>query len=209
MVIGILAFLGGVVVGLLLGGYIGWSWSDFWINFISNAVSGGIIGLLLYVAITRPDEQKAKKQRLKQALGILKTELEINRDRAIKYSVWLKDQQENLESLYPLRFTRGAWNSLKESGFLPQVEDAKIVYMLLRINELLVVANNSLIKVRNAWAEKDHKKLKIYAQKAEWECAQFLGQISPMLEILTSMKLPTVELVEDTATQGEEGEVEG
>lgn len=209
VIIGTLAFIGGVVFGFLLGGYLGWSWSDFWVNFVSNAVSGGIIGLLLYVAITRPDEQKAKKQRLKLALGMLKSELEINRFRAIHYSVWLKNSQENLENLFPLRFTRGAWNALRESGFLPQVEDTKLVYMLLRINELFVVANNSLIKVRNAWADKDQEKLKTYAQKAEKECAQIINQSTPMLEILASMKLPTVELVEDAPTQEEEGEVEG
>lgn len=209
MAFGILAFLGGLLVGLLFGGYLGWSWGDFWVNFISNAISGGIIGLLLYVAITRPDEQKARKRRLNQALSMLKTELEINQDRARFYAVWLEDRQASLDTLYPFRFTRGAWNALRESGFLPQLENARLVYMLLRINEVFVVANTSLMKIRNAWAEEDQDKMATFSRKAGRECAQILDLSSPLLEVLAAMNLPAVEMTVDRAIVDIGGDVDG
>ena len=173
-----------------------WSWGEFWSNFISNAASSAVIGFVLYWIITRPDEKKARLDRKNQALAMLKIEFEINLERAKAYGIALKEPPKDFSSLYPLRFTRGAWNALKESGFLPQFEDVKFVYELLRVNEIITVANNSLMKVRNAQVDKQKTKLGTYARKAIKECLQIDMLLVPILEKLERMNLPDIRLPE-------------
>jgi hypothetical protein len=184
-----------------------WSWGDFWSDFISNAGSSAVIGFIIYWIITRPDEKRARQERKNQALAILKIEFEVNLERARLYGGALKRPSSNFSSLYPLRFTRGAWNALKESGFLAQLEDVEFVYELLRANEVITVTNNSLLKVRNAKADKEKAKLNIYAKKAVKECSQIEILLQPILEKLVNMKLPEVKLpqVSDTG-EDDEGE---
>lgn len=183
-----------ICVVWLFGIWFEWSWSDFWSNFFSNAGSSAVIGFILYWIITRPDEKKSKQERKNQALAMLKIEFEINLDRARTYGIALKRPSGDFSALYPLRFTRGAWNALKESGFLPQLEDVGFVYELLRVNEIITIANNSLLKVRNAKADKDKTKLDINARKAVRECLQFESLTVPILQKMERMNLPKVEL---------------
>lgn len=192
--IGIVVILGIGWLTWKVGISFNWSWGDFWSNFISNAGSSAVIGFILYWIITRPDEKKARQDRKNQALAMLKIEFEINLERARSYGGALKRPSSDFSTLYPLRFTRGAWNALKESGFLPQLEDVGFVYELLRVNEVITVANNSLVKVRNAKADKERTKLNTYAKKAVKECSQIEILLPPILEKLKSMKLPAVKL---------------
>ena len=149
-----------------LGHYFAWDWSDFWSNFISNAGSSAVIAFVLYWIITRPDEKKAASKRRAQALAMLKIEFQTDLQRARQYGDGLKTPGSDLTSLYPLRFTRGAWNALRESGFLPQLEDVEFVYELLRLNEVITVANSSLSSVRKAKAGRNMKtKLNYYAKR--------------------------------------------
>ncbi len=111
-----------------VGIWFAWDWGGFWSNFISNAASSAVIGFVLYWIITRPDEKKSKRERKNQALAMLKIEFVINLERARLYGAALKKTSGDFSALYPLRFTRGAWNALKESGFLPQLEDVGFVY---------------------------------------------------------------------------------
>jgi len=187
-----------------IGACLNWSWADFWSNLISNAVSTAVIGFILYWIITRPDEKKAKKERKNQALAMLKIEFEKNLERARVYGLALKKTSNDLSDLYPLRFTRGAWNALKESGFLLQLDDVKLIYDLLSVNEIITTANNNLLKVRNALAEKDKKKLKIYAEKAVKECSMILFLAAPILKQLEEMNLPEVILPEVPDTDDED-----
>ncbi len=180
----------------LVGALFKWSWGDFLSNLISNAVSSAIIAFALYWIITRPDEKKARRDRRNQALAMLKTEFEINLERANAYGAALKKPPRDFASLYPLRFTRGAWNALKESGFLPQFENIEFVYELLRVNEIITVANNSLLKVRNAQADNQKTKLSTYARKAIKECSQIEALLVPILKKLENMNLPEVRLPE-------------
>jgi len=173
-----------------------WPWGDFWLNFISNAASSAVIGFVLYWIITRPDEKKAIQQRRNQALAMLKVEFKINLGRARLYGNALKKPSGDLTPLYPLRFTRGAWNALKESGFLPQFDNVEFVYELLRANEIITVANNSLLKVRNAKADNEKAKLNTYAKKAVKECSQIELLVTPIIGKLEFMKLPEVKLPE-------------
>jgi hypothetical protein len=182
----------------LLGQHLAWDWGGFWSNFISNAGSSAVIGFVLYWIITRPDEKKVVNQRRAQALSMLKIELTTNFLRAKQYGEALKTPENDLTPYYPLRFTRGAWNALKESGFLPQFEDVSFVYELLRLNEVVVVANKSLASIRSAKAGKNTKtKLARYSKKAVKECTQIAGYLGPILAKLEKMKLPVIALPED------------
>lgn len=193
----VLSLLVGISWGTwLIGQHFIWDWGSFWSNLISNAASSAIIGFFLYLAITRPDEQKANKKRRDQALSMLKIEFSINRERAKLYAEALKNPQSGFSALYPLRFTRGAWNALKESGFLPQLDDVAFVYELLRVNEIIIVADSSLSTVRRSKADNKKTKLNTYARKAVKECAQLESYFAPILEKLEAMNLPEVKLRE-------------
>jgi hypothetical protein len=182
----------------LLGRYFAWDWGSFWSNFISNAGSSAVIGFVLYWIITRPDEKKATDQRRAQALSMLKIEFKTNLQRARLYSEALKSPDDDLTSFYPLRFTRGAWNALKESGFLPQFENVAFVYELLRLNEVIVVANKTLSSVRSAKVGKNMKiKLARSSKKAVKECVQIEAYIGPILAQLEKMNLPDIKIPED------------
>lgn len=203
-----------LVIGLswgtwLLGRHFAWGWVDFWSNFISNAGSSVVIGFVLYWIITRPDEQKATKKRRTQALAMLKIEFQTNLKRARQYSNALKTPENDLTPLYPVHFTRGAWNALRESGFLTQLEDMELVYELLRVNEVITVANSSLSSVRSSKAGKTVKtKLNHYAKKAVRECAQIEMYIVPILAKLEKLDLPEIILPDGTADNNASDEVD-
>lgn len=93
---------------------------------------------------------------------------------------------------------------MKESGFLPQFEDVEFVYELLRVNEIITVANNSFLKVRNAKADNQKTKLNTYAKKAVKECSQISMLLEPILEKLEIMNLPKVRLPEIPDTDDDE-----
>ena len=191
IVAGILLF---VLVSWMVGSIFQWPWGDFWSNFFSNAGSSAVIGFVLYWIITRQDEKKATGQRRAQALSMLKIEFRTNLQRAKQYGEALQYPENDLSPYYPLRFTRGAWNALKESGFLPQIEDVGFVYELLRVNEIITIANSSFSTVRRSKADNKKAKLKRYAKKAANECAQIEAYLNPILAKLDNMKLPEVEL---------------
>jgi hypothetical protein len=98
--------------------------------------------------------------------------------------------------LYPLRFTRGAWNALKESGFLPQYDDVGFIYELLRVNEVITVANDSFSTILHVKAENKIATLNTYAMKAVNECTQIETYLVPILAKLDTMKLPEIKLEE-------------
>lgn len=177
-----------------IGVYFNWSWGDFWSNLISNAASSAVIGFILYWVITRPDEQKVTDKRRAQALAMLRIEFKTDLERAKQYTIALQHPEDDLASYYPLRFTRGAWNALKESGFLPQIEDVSFVYELLRVNEIITVANSSFSTVRKSKADNKKVKLNRYAKKAATECTQIEAYLIPILAKLDTMKLPDVQL---------------
>ena len=164
--------------------------NEFLINFFANLAADALIGIAVYIAITQPSERKIAQKRLEQALGLLKAELEINATRANTYieKISASKDDASLEALFPLRFTRGAWNALKESGFLPQVNDARLVYYLLRANELIVVANRSLSKYRNA--APDDENIGTIVEKARRDSQHLLEALRPLISLLSKMDLP-------------------
>lgn len=164
--------------------------NEFFVNFFANLAADALIGIAVYIAITQPGERKSAQKRLGQALGLLKAELELNAVRATMYIEKLSAPKDdaNLEALFPLRFTRGAWNALKESGFLPQLNDARLVYYLLQANELTVVANRSLSKYRTA-APNDEN-LGALVAKARRDSQHLLEALRPLISTLAKMDLP-------------------
>jgi len=173
-----------------IGHYFLWSWGNFSSDIISNAVASAIIGYILYWVITRPDEKKANSKRRDQALAILRVELTINFERAELYKKELRNEKLDISSLSPFRFTRGAWNALRESGFLPQLDDISFVYQLLRVNEILVIANSSLSTIRRLKTDGKESNLISYIDKAVEECSQIENQLSTILDKLNKMNLP-------------------
>ena len=125
--------------------------SDFWLNFFANFLSSAIVALVFYIAITQRSEKKTQQLRIKQFLGMLKAEWELNMTRA-KHLVneFELGHETTLTRTASRRYTRGVWNALKENSFLVQLTDARLVYYLLRANEALVVANSSLAKFQKA-----------------------------------------------------------
>jgi hypothetical protein len=147
-----------------------------------------IIAIAVFIAITRPNEKIEARARVRQALGLLKAEMETNATRARHYNQTLGDKDADLKTLSRLRYTRGAWNALKESGFLPQLNDAQLVYHLLRVNETLVVADSSLYKV--LIAVRDRKGTRSLVQIAKHDTERLLKVLEPLLLILSKMHLP-------------------
>ena len=90
------------------------------------------------------------------------------------------------------------------------------VYELLRVNEVITVANSSFSSIRRAKAGKNMKtKLTRYSKKAVKECAQIELYLGPILEKLEKMKLPAISLPQvaaddnsaDEDADDEEGEI--
>lgn len=165
---------------------------DFLVNFLANLAADALIGIILYIAITQPSEKRAARRRLRQALGLLKAELALNAARARSYieKISVSGDELDIEALFPLRFTRGAWNALKESGFLPQINDPRLVYYLLRANEATFVANQHLAKFRSAVLGGD-KGIGVLAEKVRQDSEHLLEATSPLLSMLDKMDLPS------------------
>lgn len=161
---------------------------DFWTNFLANFFADLIIAIGVFYAITRTSEKKEGQDRIKQALGLIKAEMEANYFRAKNYLLVLNGKESELKNISPLRYTRGAWNALKESGFLPQLKDTVLVYHLLRVNEALVIADASLHKVITA--VRDRKGSRNLTKVAIVDTNRLLIVFDPLLQILKEMNLP-------------------
>jgi hypothetical protein len=180
--------------------------NEFWVNFLANLLADALLAIAVYYAITQPDEKKAKQTQIKQALGLLRIELQTNRLRAEKYIQALDDQDPDLSVLFPLRFTRGAWNAVKESNLLPKLNDARLIYYLLRMNESALVANKNLRRLQLSYLEDTGADQLLLAETAKKDCEHFLEILLQVLSILDQMALPTFtadELVDepDSATE--------
>lgn len=162
--------------------------ADFWTNFLANIFADALIAIAVFIAITRPGEKKEVQERIRQALGLLKAEMETNATRARCYLKTLSGTAADLKTLSPLQYTRGAWNALKESGFLPQLKDTMLVYHLLRVNEAIVVADASLHRV--LVAVRNRKGTRSLVQAAIRDNERLLRVFDPLLLILREMNLP-------------------
>ena len=163
-------------------------WRSFWPEFFANAFAGLIIAIIIYFVITRSTEKTQTKERIRQSLGLIKAEMEANEKRAFCYLRTLKGPVKELNTLSTLKYTRGAWNALKEGGFLMQIKDPLLVFHLLRVNEAIVVSNSSLSKLLSSLQEK--KVNNSLLKQAKKDVEQLILVMWPLLEILKKLNLP-------------------
>lgn len=142
--------------------------NDFWVNFLANLAADALLAIVVYVILTKPGEKRTEERNFKQALSLLRTEIQINLERAKSYIQALDGQltKADINNLIPMRFSRGAWNALKEINFLAQIHNAELVYYLLRMNETALVANKNLRKLELCFLEKSSGK-KIIGKNGE------------------------------------------
>lgn len=164
---------------------------DFLTNFLANVLSDMLLAIVLYVAITRPRERKIEQERINQTLGLLKSEFEINASRTKAYIQALSRPGGNISTLFPLRYTRGAWNALKESGFLQQLNDVRLVYLLLRVNEASLVANKNLRRFQLAFLEDTGGDMELLAEAARQDSERLLRILNATLLLLEEYHLPS------------------
>ena len=172
--------------------------NEFWVNFLANILAEAILGVAVYFAVTQPKERKSKQTNMRKALGLLMAEVKVNRARARKYveALGTSAVKEEIRNLFPLRFTRGAWNALKESNLLPQLNDAQLVYYLLRMNEAALVANRNLRKLQLAYLGDTEADVDQLAETARRDCEHFLVVSSRVEDILGRMNLPLFNIEE-------------
>lgn len=163
---------------------------EFWMDFFANLAADTVLAIGLYIAITRPRERTSRRERARQALGLLRAELAMNAQRADKYvQTFAAGDPAAIRALFPLRYTRGAWNALKESGFLRELDNPRLVYRLLRANEATLVANTGLQKVRYAVVTDDPAGGAL-ATKAAADSSHMLERLEWVLSLLDEMDLP-------------------
>ena len=172
--------------------------NEFLVNFLANVLAEAMLGVAVYYAVTQPRERKSKQTNMRKALGLLMAEIEVNRERAKRYvsALGASAIEEEVRRLFPLRFTRGAWNALRESNLLPQLNDAQLVYYLLRMNEASLVANRNLRKLQLACLGDTEADVHQLAETAKRNCEHFLIVSSRVVEILGRMALPSFEIEE-------------
>ncbi len=156
----------------------------FWISFLANLASDAILAIAIFVIVTQPGEKRKTRKRNRQSLGLLKAETEINKGRATAYLASLAELDDALPQLFPLRFTRGAWNSLRESGFLAGFEDPRLAYFLFRMNETGLVANKNLRRLELAYLEETGGNRRLIADTACANVALFAVLVDKVLALL-------------------------
>ena len=167
---------------------------NFYANLAADAILAPIIAIIIYYLVTKPGEKKKDAESFKRALVLLQTEIDINMERAQKYVQALNSPIDDINSLSPMRYTRGAWNALKESGFLPKLNNPELVHHLLRMNETALVANKNLRKLQLAYLEKTKRKKPLLAAVAKKESTQLLSLYSQVASSLDQMNLPSFEV---------------
>jgi type II secretory pathway component PulM len=177
-----------------LVGYV--SSSDFHINLLSNVVSDLILAFILYWVLTQPQEKRAEKQRINDILGLLKAEIEKNLKRAEEYASAIGDPDIDVASLFPLRYTRGTWNTFKESGFIRHIKDLQLIHQLLEMNEATYTANRNIRRFQLAYLEPKDKDIHHLAENAVEDARQLSHVLSETLQRLAEHDLPAFELPE-------------
>ena len=125
------------------------------------------------------------------SLGLLKAEIQVNHKRARAYVRALTEPSETIVSLFPLRYSRGAWNALKEIGVFSDLDDARLKYYLFRMNEATLVANKNLRKLQLAYLEDtDEGNLDLLVETAQQETRLVLRVLDRVLQMLRDVPVP-------------------
>lgn len=167
--------------------------NEFWINFLANLAADALLAVAVYLIVTQPGEKRKSKQRQIHALGLLKSEAQINQARAESYIASLANPASIETTIFPLRYTRGAWNALRESGFISELEDPRLVYYLFRMNEIGLIANKNLRRLELAHLEKTGGKIIELAELSRKNSEQFLSALSRVLDGMQGIEVVTIE----------------
>jgi hypothetical protein len=162
--------------------------SEFWINFFANLASDALLAVVIYFIVTQPGEKRKSELRRSRALGLLKSEAEINHRRAISYVAGLSEDNTVITAAFPMRFTRGAWNALRESGFIAGMDDPTLAYDLFRMNELGLVANKNLRRLELAHLEETGGKVSELGELARKNCEGYLSVLEVVLRKLQGVE---------------------
>ena len=150
----------------------------FWSNFLANFFSDILLAVAVYLILTKPGEKKRATRRRLHALGLLKTEVETNRDRIHLIAKAIEHSEED-KITHPFHFTRGAWNALMESGFMSELDDPILAYRLFHMNEICVVANNNLRLWERAYILKNDGKA---TEALRIECLRNCASLRPSMD---------------------------
>lgn len=162
--------------------------NEFWINFFANLASDTLLAFAIYFIVTQPGEKRKYVARRNSALGLLKSEAEINRQRAVSYIDNLTHPNFVTTAAFPMRFTRGAWNALKETGLIAELDDPTLAYRLFRMNELGVIANGNLRRFELAHLEETGGKITELGELARKNCAHYLATLDVALNKLQGIE---------------------
>jgi hypothetical protein len=167
-------------------------WSDFSVNFLANFLADALLGIALFFIIQNPLEKRRAKRHLLDALGLLKTELTKNLKRTEKHLQALRSYEEHgTELAFPMRYTRGVWNALQESGFLRELDDPRLIFTLLPANEIIVVANRHMRELEKAVRERSGD-IETCVRASKTDAQRLYDALAEPLQILSAMSLPDV-----------------
>lgn len=157
-------------------------------SFLANLAAGALIAVVVYIIITRPGEKRKAKRRRLQALGLLKSEMEINANRVRLIASAISDGREG-ELPCPLHFSRGAWNALRASGFIAELADPHLAYSLFRMNEICTYANNNLRLWERAYLEDESKRTKALRKTCLRNCESLDRNLADALHRMSGIEV--------------------
>ena len=161
--------------------------SEFWINFFANLASDTLLAVAIYFIVTQPGEKRKSQEQRVRALGLLKSEAEINSHRATSYIANLTYPHEVKTAIFPMRFTRGAWNALREGGFIAELDDPTLAYDLFRMNEGGLIANKNLRRFELAHLEETGGKISDLGDLARKNCEIYRDMLGLVLNQLQAV----------------------
>jgi len=179
--------------------------SEFWINFCANLASDALLAIAIYFIVTQPSEERKSEARRNRALGLLKSEAEINHRRAISYVTELSRHNTVTTDSFPMGFTRGAWNALRESGFIAGLDDPMLAYDLFRMNELGLVTNKNLRRFELAHLEETGGKVSELGKLGCQNCECYLSVLEVVLrklQVVESVQLDPQDLCYEPEQKG-------
>ncbi len=167
--------------------------NEFLISFVANLAADALLAVAVYLIVTQPGEKRKSEQRRRRALGLLKSEAMVNRERARSYISDLVDPKSIQAESFPLRYTRGAWNALRESGFLAEAEDRELAYYLFRMNEFGLIANKNLRRLELAHLENTGGRITSLGELARRNSEHFSQLLTIVLERLEDIEAVTID----------------
>ncbi len=181
---------------------------EFWVNFLANLAADALLAIAIYIIVTQPGEKKKQQEIRKQSLGLLKAEILVNFDRAQEYIESFIEPDSVSSTLFPLRYTRGAWNTLKDSGFLASIGDPILSYHLFRMNETALVANKNLRRYQIAVLDGKMEKLESLANEAKRDSEILIIILNKLIAILENVKVPSI-VFDDIVSEKQIEKVQG